>query len=1158
MNFYNISSHWNFSANTRVILTMKLIILLVTTAILQASAAGYAQKSITLSARNSSLETVLKALRKQSGFDLVVVSTALSKAHPVNISVNNVSLEEALKICFQDQPFEYSIDTETIIVLEKQMPFKKTKAAFSYKVSGEVRDELSNPIPGVNIAVVNTTRKTSTNTKGEYTIEVEPTDTLEFSYIGYKKQYIAVRNKVDINITLEPAQGSLDEVMVVGYGKQKSSQLVSAISTIKGEQLQLPGRSLQNGLAGQIAGLFAIQRSGEPGYDNAEIWIRGISSFAGGTGALVLVDGVPRKISDISPEEVETFTILKDASATAIYGAEGANGVILVTSKRGKNQKTNIDLRTDYNINQPTRVMSFLGSADFLKLYNEAKWNTEGNPNMNTFIPYKTDAEIAKYASGEDKDLYPSTNWMDLLKDNAMSQRYALNFRGGGDKLRFFVATSYYNEEGLFKSNPVDANEFAKIAKYNTNIGIKRYNLRSNIDLDISKTTILHVDISGQYLTTNYPGTGTATIFSNMMRSAPHLIPMIYSNNFPSRYSAASGYENPYTQLNFSGYTKEFRVALQTNVGIEQKLPFLPGLFVKGNVSFDTDFLSLVSRTRTASQFLATDRGTDGNLVLRKIVNGLNTATEATGGAFSQGNKRIYIETSLNYNRTFSQDHSVSGLLLYMQKESQLQSNPYLYKKQGIVGRGSYGYKDKYFFDASFGFTGSENFAEGNRFGFFPALGLGYTISNEKALKSMFSSLGIERLKLRLSVGRAGNDQVSNTRFPYKESLNFSTETAFLGMTSGGGITSTGNMIYESTAYNPTISWEIEEKRNIGIDLLAFKGALDVTVDYFNNRRHDILLQRNTVNQVAGFMINPFQNFGVVTNKGIDASLNANRKFGELGISLRGTFTYAHNKIIEMDEIPRANAYQNSTGTSIGQVDAWIAERLYTDNDFDITTNPTSGSKTYVLKPGIPQVKFGPVYPGNIKYLDLNNDGVVDDSDWTKTPPNAKTGNPEIIYGFGASFTYKGFYTTAFFQGVANTSVYLEPAVMTPFLGVDPMTTSAKGFSTNHWSVDNPNPSALLPRLQLNNTNLNDNRRSTWFLRNGNFLRFKNLEIGYAFNKKQLQKIGIKGLRVYGLGQNLGIIWDNVKFWDPEQGGSSTGLKYPIQRTINFGVEIKF
>ncbi|WP_316749253.1 TonB-dependent receptor [Pedobacter gandavensis] len=1137
---------------------MKLIILLVTTAILQVSAAGYAQKNITITARNSSLESVLKTLRKQSGFDLVVVSNTLSKAAPVNISVTKVSLEEALKICFQNQPFEYSIDTETIIVQEKQRPVQKMKAAFSYKITGEVRDELSNPIPGVNVVVLHGARKTSTNNQGKYAIDVEPTDTLEFSYIGYKKQMLPVRNRLDLNIVLEPTQGSLDEVLVVGYGKQKSSQLVSSISTIKGEQLQLPGRSLQNGLAGQVAGLFAVQRSGEPGYDNAEIWIRGVSSFAGGTGALVLVDGVPRKISDISPEEVETFTILKDASATAIYGAEGANGVILVTSKRGKNQKTTIDFRADYNVNQPTRTIDFLGSADFLRLYNEAKWNTEGNPNMSSFIPYKTEAEIAKYASGEDPDLYPSTNWMDLLKKDAISQRYALNFRGGGDKLRFFVATSYYTEEGLFKSNPIDANEFAKTAKYNTNIGLDRYNLRSNVDLDISKTTLLRVDMSGQYLTTNYPGTGTATIFSNMMRSAPHLIPMIYSNNYPSRYSAAAGYENPYNQLNFSGYTKEYRVALQTNVGLEQKLPFLPGLLFKTSVSFDTDFNSLVSRTRTPSQFLATGRDADGNLIFRKIVNGLNTATEASGGGFSEGNKRIYMETSLNYNRAFSEDHSVSGLLLYMQKESQLQNNPYLYKKQGIVGRGSYAFKDKYFFDASFGFTGSENFAAGNRFGFFPALGLGYTISNEKGLKSMFQAIGVDRLKIRMSIGRAGNDQISNTRFPYKESLTWSSENTNLGMTSGGGTNNTGNMIYENKAFNPDISWEIEEKRNIGIDLMAFKGALDFTIDYFNNRRHDILLQRNTVNQVAGFMNNPYQNFGVVTNKGIDASINANRKFGEFGVSVRGTFTYAHNKIIEMDEIPRPNAYQNSTGTSIGQVDAWVAERLYTDNDFNITSNATNGAKSYVLKPGIPVSKFGPVYPGNIKYADLNNDGVIDDSDWTRLLPNARPFNPEIIYGFGLNLTYKGFYASAFFQGVGNTSVYLEPSQTMPFIGVDPMTTSAKSFSTDRWSVENPDPSAMLPRLQLNNTNLNDNRRSTWFLRSGSFLRFKNMEVGYAFTKKQLEKIGIQGLRVYALGQNLGIIWDDIKFYDPEQGNASSGLRYPIQRTINFGVELKF
>ena len=1038
-------------------------------------------------------------------------------------------------------------------------------SAQTITVRGIVTDRNNEPLIGVTIRVEGYENQgTVTDMDGKYMlVGVRNHASLVFSYVGMRTQTVEVRGRTVIDVILQSSEELLDEVVVVGYGTQKQGQVVSSLSTIKGRQLEVPSRSLTTTLAGRISGLLAMQRSGEPGYDNAEIWIRGISSFAGGTGALVLVDGVPRNINDISPEEIESFTILKDASATAVYGAEGANGVILINSKRGISQKTSIDVRADYFVNQPTRIVRFANSADWTRLYNEAQWNTAGNPARSfwgqpgNFTPLYSDEIIRNYETGIDPDLYPCTDWMDLLKSAAHNQRLALNFRGGGEKLRFFVATSYFNEEGLFKSNPIDATEFQRTPQYEVNIGLKRYNLRTNVDMDITAGTKLRVDLSGQYLTTNYPGTGTKTIFNTMMKSAPHLIPMIYSNGYPSRYSATGGFENPYPLLNFKGYAREYRVGLQTNVGLHQDLNFITdGLYFKANVSFDADFNSVIRRDRKPNEYYQDGRNEKGELLLKKVVNGQTTSTEAHGGGFGSGNKRIYLEASLNYQKEID-DHTLSGLLLYMQKESQLQNNPYLYKKQSVVGRVSYAYKNKYFTDISFGFTGSENFAPNHRFGFFPAIGIGYTLTNEALVGDWLKRNKISNLKIRLSYGRTGNDQVSNTRFPYKESLTWSSEKIFLGISSAGGTNQSENLIYEKRAFNPNIRWEIEDKRNIGIDVGLFDNSLVIHADYFNNLRKDILIQRNTVSDVSGLIENPFQNYGRVANHGFDASLNVSEKIGKFEIGAIGTYTFARNKILEMDEVPRAHEYQRMTGARIGQVDAWIAERLYTDNDFDIVTDPATGVNTYTLKKGIPVSKYGAVYPGNIKYKDMNDDGVIDEYDWVRTPEGTYPRRPEITYGFGLSFGYGGLYVSSFFQGVANVSVYLAPGEMLPFLGSQPLTTSVKDFALDRWTSENPRQDVVLPRLMLDNVNANDNRRSTWWLRDGSFLRFKNLEIGYRFSPKVLQALRMKALRVYFLAQNLHV-WDKIKYWDPEMGNSSDGMGYPLQRSFNFGIDVTF
>jgi TonB-linked SusC/RagA family outer membrane protein len=1142
-------------------LKLKLTTLLLLVAMFTIRANTYSQTKVNLDLNNMTVETVLETIEQKTDFRFIYKINDIDLDRIISIHAKNEPIDAVLHKLFKGTATDFKIKDTQIILKKPVLEVKETHILIKQTTKGRVSDEKGNPLPGVNIVKKGTKIGVTTDAAGIFSIDVNEGDVLVFKLIGFEDQERKVTNDT-MEVVLKLEITKMDDVVVVGYGKQKSAKVVSAISTIKGEKLQVTGRSLTNSLAGRVAGLYAIQRSGEPGNDNAEIYIRGLSSFAGGTGALILVDGVPRNMADISPEEIETFTVLKDASATAVYGSEGANGVILITSKRGLQQKTAIEFRADNYYNSPTRVMPFLGSGDWLRLYNEAKWNTEGNPNKTLFVPYKTDAQIALYDSGVDLDLYPNVNWMDMLKKVAINQKYSLNFRGGGDKMRFFVGTSYYSEEGAFKSNPIDYNEYNKNINYDVNIGVKRYNLRSNIDIDISETTKLSIDLSGQYLTTNYPGTGTSTIFTAMMRSAPHLIPMIYSNGYPSRYNAGASLSNPYTLLNFKGYTKEFRVALQTNIGIEQKFKTIPGLIWKLRTSFDSDFMSKVAKIRTPSEYYSNSRDLDGNLIMTKVINGQNTATDETGGGYSGGNKRIYMETSIAYNKKLGSDHEVSGLLLLNQKESQLQDQPYPYKKQGAVGRLSYAYGNKYFMDASFGFTGSENFAPNNRFGLFPAFGLGYLVTNEYKIGDLIKSMGIETLKLRLSYGRGGNDKVLNSqgiiaRFPYKEGLNWSSSTLNLGMNSAGGTNSSTNLIFERQAYSPNVRWEVEEKRNIGIDITTWKRGLNFSIDYFDNLRHDILLQRTTVSQVAGLQQNPFENFGKVSNKGIDASLNIDKTFGDFQIGATGTFTFARNKILEMDEVPRAEWYQNSTGTRLNTVDGWVAERLYANDDFDIVANPTTGAKTYTLKAGLPISMLGNVYPGNIKYVDLNNDGKIDDFDWTKHVDGAFPSTPEIIYGFGLNVGYGGFYASAFFQGVANVTAYLDPAFMIPFTGADPLATSTKGFALDRWSEENPNPNALLPRLQLNNTNQSDNRRSSWFLRDAGFLRFKNAEIGYKIKKKQLDHLGLTSVRVYLLGTNLAV-WDHIKYWDPEQGGSAGGSGYPIQRTLNVGLDVAF
>ncbi|MCY4778661.1 TonB-dependent receptor [Sphingobacterium sp. UT-1RO-CII-1] len=1110
----------------------------------QGYSASFAQQ-ITINVKNASLESVIKEIRRQAKMQIIYNADLVKKVKAVNIDVNSTSIEKVLTKLLAENGLDYSIENDIIIIKEKHNPYpvilKSQQQQFI--AAGVILDSIGNVLPGVSIKESGTTNATTSNDRGEFGLKVANDKAqLDFSFIGY----IDLLNRPvsrEMRIVLSIDDTEIDEVVVVGYGEQKKQSIVSSVSSVKGESLRFPTRNLSNNIAGQVAGLIAVQRSGEPGYDNSEFWIRGISSFAGGNSPLVLVDGVPRTINDIEPDEIESFTVLKDAAATAVYGAEGANGVVIITSKRGQIQKPVIAFRTEHSILKPTRLPKFVGSADYLTLFNEALIN-DGE------APIYSDELINNYSLGADNDLYPNTNWMDaLLRSTTDNHRYTLNVRGGTEKAKYFVSGAYFSESGIFKDDPDK--------RYDTNIGVKRFNLRSNVDLEVSPTTIVGVDLSGQYLMTNYPGTGTGTIFRQMLLTPPYVFPPTYSDGTISTFPKErdSNMKNPYNMLMHSGYAKEWRSSIQSNVKLNQRLDFITeGLFFRGNLSYDYYGNYNQRRNYNPSRYYATGRDENGNLIFDRTFSGSPDLSDPTQS--SSSDKKIYIESSLNYSRIIG-NHTFGAMALYMQKEGHAFNQTLPSRKQGVVGRVTYGFDNKYFMEGNFGYTGSETFAKGHRFGLFPAVGIGYQVSNENFYPESLKKY-VSTLKLRFSAGRTGNDNTGGDRFLYRPTFKMDAPGFSQGITSGGSSNGLGNGITEARFEAPHIGWEIEDKFNYGVDLSLFNNTIDINVDYFNTERSGILLQRRTVLASGGFRQSPWQNYGRVKNWGVDGSISSHHKIGQIAIGTRGTFTLAKNKILEYDELPQPHPWMSVTGTRVNENTLYIAERLYTEEDFYQITN-TNGAKSYTLKEGIPTPTLGGIIgPGDIKYKDLNGDGVIDAFDRKRGVGHPY--NPEIVYGFGVNLEYKGVYISAFFQGVANSTVVLGgdlPAGWFPFAwGVDQ--SNFRSFALDRWTEENPSQNVFMPRIHSSNVNAaNNNVQSTWWTRSGNFLRFKNFEIGYNIPKTFLEKHGIGTSRIYLMGHNLAV-WDSIKFWDPETGNGNSGANYPLSRSFTFGLELSF
>lgn len=997
------------------------------------------------------------------------------------------------------------------------------------KVSGTVTDEQNQPLIGVNVTIQGVTGfGTTTDVDGKYTIEMEPYNRLVFSYIGFVEQEILIKEQTKQNVVLkEDDATSLDEVIITGTGVQKKLTVTGAVTQISMDDIASTSTSnLTNMLAGNVPGVMAMQSSGQPGQNTSEFWVRGISTFGAGSSALVLVDGFPRDLNEISIEDIESFTVLKDASTTAIYGSKGANGVILITTKKGKAGKVNVDAKFEAAYNTRTMTPEFADGYSYASMMNEALITRNQEPEYSP-----EELEILKL--GLDPDLYPNVDWQDLLlRNGAMTYRGSLNLSGGGNTARYFISGSYLNEQGMYK---VDEN----IKKdYDTNANSQLYNYRMNVDVDITKTTLVKVGVSGSLRKMNEPGRAV-NVWEALMRQNPIEIPAMYSDGrFPTRGVDAD--TNPWVLTTQTGYNETWNNKIQTNITLEQKLDFITkGLSFVGRFGYDTNNGSNIRRMKMPELYKANKQRNDaGELVFNRIAAEQKMSQESG----SSGSRYEYLEAELHYNRGFK-DHNIGATLKYNQNSSISTVgiggdiiNGIARRNQGLAGRVSYNWKNRYFADFNFGYNGSENFAKGHQFGFFPAMSAAWNVAEEGFIRN--NAKWINMFKIRYSYGKVGNDNLGS-RFPYLYTI-AGVDRGYQWADLGYNKSYTG-LAYTSLANN-NVTWEIATKHDLGIDLALFNDKFGLTVDYFNEYREGIYMTRNYVSYMVGLNgLAPTANVGKVSSEGFDGNFHFNQKLGEWDLTLRGNITYSKNTIEDRDEENAYYKYQLQKGYRVNQARGLIAAGMFSDYE-EIRNYPTQ--------------QFGEVMPGDLKYKDVNGDGIVDGGDVVAI---GATERPNLIYGVGLSARWKSFDFNIHFQGAGKSSYCIQGPSVYAFSqkeigNILPDLVDGRWIdSTISGTEATMNPNASYPRLSYGG-NSNNYRASTFWLRNGSYLRLKTLEIGYNLPQKWVNKIYSKNIRLFFIGTNL-LTFSEFKLWDPEM-GSTTGAHYPLAKTFSFGFNI--
>lgn len=1023
---------------------------------------------------------------------------------------------------------------------DSNVPFVTQQRGQKKLVKGTISDDTGELVIGATISVKGTTEGVLSDIDGNYEIECADNDVLLISYLGYTPQEIKVGSKQVINVLLVSDNVQLEEVQIIAYGTQKKLTVTGSVSSIDTKDLlKSPTSSIGNMLAGSVSGISTVQYSGQPGAEDPEIFVRGIASLDGARSQpLILVDGVERSFYRMDPNEIENITVLKDASATAVFGVRGANGVILVTTRRGKEGRTEISLSSSVGISEAMRLPETMGSYDHARYYNEMQLadNPGLQPNELRFSPYVLDM----FRTNADPIMFPNTDWQKLLfKKNSLQTQHNLNISGGTKDVKFFMSLGYLHQDGLLK-------RFYE--SYDPNYKNNRYNYRANLDINVTKSTTLKLGLGGRLESRREPKFADVNnLWIQILRVQPFSSPGFVDGKvvqIKNRYIPME-MRNLFQQYYGKGYTDFSQNTMNLDMDLTQKLDFVTkGLSFNIKGAYNTSYTGSKSWSGSMESYTPVYKSTltDPGLPIddpgfdHTIVYQLEGTASALSSSEDWGTKARdwYVEASLRYDRTFG-DYKVGGLLLYnMTKQYYPKANTDIPKGYlGLVGRATYAYKDRYLFDFNAGYNGSENFAPGKRYGFFPAASIGWVVSEEKFMKHVDI---INFLKLRASYGLVGNDILNEyKRFLYlPDSYSASSGGYYWGVNTPQAYPGAVELMLG----NPNVTWEKAAKQNYGLDMNLLDQRISFSLDVFYEKRKDILIQQNTV---PGFVAAdlPAVNLGKVNNRGYEISLGWNDKIGSnFRYWLKGNVSFSRNKIVFKDEIPQNEPYMYETGRSIGLNYGYVFDRFFEPTDFNEDGSTIQGLPT----------QSGSFKPGDILFKDLNNDGVIDGDDKTYFGYGE---NPEYIFGLNVGLEYKGFDFSMNWTGATNVSRLLDEDFTRPFnTGDAPL---MKWMVEERWEENGQ--SAKFPRFTLVNR-MHNSQVSNFWVRDASYLRLKNVEIGYTVNADILKKLGIVKLRVFANGYNL-LTLDHLGFIDPESKIGNKN-KYPNTRIYNFGVNVNF
>lgn len=1015
------------------------------------------------------------------------------------------------------------------------------KVSEDITVTGTVKSP-TNVLAGVSLSLKsNPARGSQTTAEGTYSMKVPANGTLVFTMVGFEPREIQVNGESVINIELTPLDNKLNEVTVVAYGTQRKSSMVSSIETINPKELKIPSSNLTTALAGRLAGVISYQRSGEPGQDNAAFFIRGVTTFGYKVDPLIMIDGIEVSATDlarIQPDDIASFSIMKDATATSLYGARGANGVILVTTKSGKEGPAKISIRLENSVSSNTKSVKLADPITYMKLANEGVLTRSAGGERSRLL--YSQPKIDNTIAGTNPYVFPANDWMDLLiKNNTTNQRVNFNASGGGPIARYYIAGTLNQDNGILKVD--ERNNF------NSNIDLKSYQLRSNVNINMTKTTEVIVRLSGSFDDYTGPIDGGSGVYAKIIRANPVLFPAYYpASLMPSTNHSLFGNDestfgsrliNPYADM-VRGYKDYSRSTLNAQFEVKQNFNFItPGLTARA--LFNTSRYSFFDIQRAYSPFYYAASGynrltNEYSLATLNPTQGTEYLDYSPANGSKDINSSTYIEAAVNYNITLSSVHDIAALLVYQRRNALVANQATLqeslpFRNQGVSGRFTYGYDNRYLAELNFGYNGSERFYESQRYGFFPAAGVGWIVSNEK-----FWTLDkiVSRFKLKATYGLVGNDAIGSPadRFFYLSDVNLN--DASRGYTFGENFGTSRPGVRVRRYDNRDITWERSRKLNLGFEASLLRD-FQIQADYFTDNRTNILMTRSSIPTTMGLTNSPRANLGAAKSSGVDISLDYNRNFNKnFWLQARGNFTYAHSEFTAYEEPQYKEDYKSRLGRSLNQNYGLIAERLFVD-DAEVANSPK---------------QFGEYRAGDIKYRDVNGDGQITSLD--EVPLGYPT-VPEIIYGFGFSAGYKGFDISTFLQGSARSSFWIDQNATSPFVNQNAL---LQAYADNHWSEENRNSYALWPRLSTTIID-NNNRTNSWFMRNGAFLRLKQVELGYSAPQRLINKWHLSTVRFYLNGTNLATI-SGFKLWDIEMGGN--GLGYPIQKVINMGVQIGF